>query len=133
MSYTPPDAHNVVLDFEQPFTSVDGHNVVLNFADVEPQLGVLLATINTNIQAEISGGNWGNIDNRGALLAVIDTSIRAKLSGINDINHTRGIDTYWAAEYQRAIPYLTTPEISWSKPTIKAHHSAFFYDSGFDH
>ncbi|WP_026441060.1 hypothetical protein [Acinetobacter tandoii] len=130
MSYTPPDAHNVVLDFEQPFTPVDGHNVVLNFADVEPQLGVLLATINTNIQAEISGGNWGNIDNRGALLAVIDTSIQSRISGINDINHTRGIETYWAAEYQTAIPYLTTPEISWSKPTFKAHHSAFFYDSG---
>lgn len=130
MSYTPPDAHNVVLDFEQPFTPVDGHNVVLNFTDVEPQLGVLLATINTNIQAEISGRNWGNIDNRGALLAVIDTSIRASISGINDINHTRGIETYWAAEYQTAIPYLTTPEISWSKPTFKAHHSAFFYDSG---
>jgi hypothetical protein len=130
MSYTPPDAHNVVLDFEQPFTPVDGHNVVLNFADVEPQLGVLLATINTNIQAEISGGNWGNIDNRGALLAVIDTSIQSSISGINDINHTRGIETYWAAEYQRAIPYLTTPEISWAKPTFKARHSAFFYDSG---
>ncbi len=130
MSYTPPDAHNVVLDFEQPFTPVDGHNVVLNFADVEPQLGVLLATINTNIQAEISGGNWGNIDNRGALLAVIDTSIQSSISGINDINHTRGIETYWAAEYQTAIPYLTTPEISWSKPNFKAHYSAFFYDSG---
>ena len=130
MSYTPPDAHNVVLDFEQPFTPVDGHNVVLNFADVEPQLGVLLATINTNIQAGISGGNWGNIDNRGALLAVIDTSIQASISGINDINHTRGIETHWAAEYQRAIPCLTTPEISWSKPNFKAHHSAFFYDPG---
>lgn len=130
MSYTPPDAHNVVLDFEQPFTPVDGHNVVLNFADVEPQLGVLLATINTNIQAEISGGNWGNIDNRGALLAVIDTSIQASISGINDINHTRGIETYRVAEYQRAIPCLTTPEISWSKPNSKAHHSAFFYDPG---
>ena len=130
MSYTPPDAHNVVLDFEQPLTPIDSHNVVLNYADVEPQLGVLLATINTNIQAEISGRNWGNIDNRGALLAVIDTSIRASISGINDINHTRGIETYWLAEYQRAIPCLTTPEISWSKPTFKAHHSAFFYDSG---
>ncbi|WP_026441240.1 hypothetical protein [Acinetobacter tandoii] len=156
MSYTPPDALNVILDFEQPATPVDSHNVVLNFADVEPQLGVLeaaidtriqvliqgsnaeivinhgdlLATINTNIQATISGRNWGNIDNRGALLAVIDTSIQSRISGINDINHTRGIETYWAAEYQTAIPYLTTPEISWSKPTIKAHHSAFFYDSG---
>jgi hypothetical protein len=130
MSYTPPDAHNVVLDFEQPLTLIDSHNVVLNYADVEPQLGVLLATINTNIQAEISGGNWGNIDNRGALLAVIDTSIQASISGINDINHTRGIETYWAAEYQRAISYLTTPEISWSKPTFKAHYSAFFYDPG---
>jgi len=86
MSYTPPDAHNVVLDFEQPLTPIDSHNVVLNYADVEPQLGVLLATINTNIQAEISGRNWGNIDNRGALLAVIDTSIRASISGISESN-----------------------------------------------
>lgn len=156
MSYTPPDAHNVILDFEQPITPVDSHNVVLNFGDVEPQLSVLngvidtriqafiqgsnteivinygdlLATINTNIQAEISGTSWENIDNRGTLLAVIDTSIQASVSGINDINHIRGIEAYWSEKFQRAIPCLTAPDIPWAKPIFKAHNSAFYFERG---
>ena len=30
---TPPDAHHVTLNFDQPLTPVDSHNVVLNFGD----------------------------------------------------------------------------------------------------
>ncbi|CAD9194040.1 hypothetical protein QAC21B_00126 [Acinetobacter bohemicus] len=154
MSYTPPDAHNVILDFEQPITPLDSHNLVLNFGDVEPQLSVLnavidtriqafiqgsnteivinhgdlLATINTNIQAEINGTNWENVDNRGTLLVVVDTSIQARVSGINHINHIRGIEAYWIAEYQRAKPCLIAPEIQWAKPIFKAHKSAFYFE-----
>lgn len=29
-NYTPPDAHHVILNFDQPLTPVDSHNVVLN-------------------------------------------------------------------------------------------------------
>ncbi|WP_051526480.1 hypothetical protein [Alkanindiges illinoisensis] len=32
-NYTPPDAHNVILNFDKPLTPVDSHNVVLNFGD----------------------------------------------------------------------------------------------------
>ena len=53
MSYTPPDAHNVILDFEQLLTPVDSHNLVLNFGDVEPQLSVLDAVIDSRIQSFI--------------------------------------------------------------------------------
>lgn len=154
MSYTPPDAHNVILDFEQLITPLDSHNLVLNFGDVEPQLSVLnavidtriqafiqgsnteivinhgdlLATINTNIQAQISGANWENINNRGTLLAVVNTSIQANVSGINDINHIRGIEAYWIEKFQHAIPCLTSPNISWAKPIFKAHNSAFYFE-----
>jgi hypothetical protein len=154
MSYTPPDAHNAILDFEQLLTSVDSHNLVLNFGDVEPQLSVLdtvidtriqafiqgsnteiginhgdlIATINTNIQAEISGTNWENIDNRGTLFAVIDTSIQVSVSGINDINFIRGIEAYWGEKFQRATPCLTAPDIPWAKPIFKAHNSAFYFE-----
>ncbi|MEG2431907.1 MAG: hypothetical protein RSB25_09670, partial [Acinetobacter sp.] len=154
MSYTPPDALNVILDFEQPLTPVDSHNLILNFGDVEPQLSVLdtvvdtriqafiqgsnteivinhgdlLATINTNIQTEISGTNWENIDNRGTLFAVIDTSIQVNVSGINDINFIRGIETHWGEKFQRATPCLTAPDIPWAKPIFKAHNSAFYFE-----
>lgn len=154
MSYTPPDAHNVILDFEQLLTPVDGHNVVLNFADIEPQLSVLnavidtriqaliqgsntaivinhgdlLATINTNIQAEISGTNWENVDNRGTLLAVVNTSIQVDVTGINDINHILGIEAHWLAGFQQAKPCLIAPEIRWAKPIFKAHNSAFYFE-----
>jgi len=154
MSYTPPDAHNVILDFEQLTTPVDSHNLVLNFGDVEPQLstlnavvdtriqafisgsnteivinhGDLLATINTNIHAEISGTNWENIDNRGFLLAVVNTSIQVDVTGINDINHIRGLEAYWIAEFQGAKPCLIAPEIQWGKPISRAHNSAFYFE-----
>lgn len=154
MSYTPPDAHNVILNFEQPITLVDSHNLVLNFGDIEPQLSVLnalidtriqafiqgsnteivinhgdlLATINTNIQAEISGTNWENVDNRGTLLAVVNTSIQVDVTGINDINHILGIEAHWIAEYQRAKPCLITPDIPWAKPIFKVHNSAFYFE-----
>ena len=154
MSYTPPDALNIILDFEQPLTPVDSHNLILNFGDVEPQLSVLdtvvdtriqafihgsnteivinhgelLATINTNIQAEISGTNWENIDNRSTLLAIVNTSIQASVYGINDINHIRGVESYWIAEFQRTKPCLIAPEIRWAKPIFKAHNSAFYFE-----
>jgi hypothetical protein len=154
MSYTPPDTHNVILDFEQPLTSTDSHNLILNFGDVEPQLNVLsavidtrirsliggsnteivinhgdlLATINTIIQAEISGTNWEDIDNRGTLLAVVNTSIQVSASGINDINHIIGVEACWIAEYQRAKPCLIAPEIRWGKPIFRAHNSAFYFE-----
>lgn len=154
MSYTPPDAHNVILDFEQPLTPVDGHNLVLNFGDIGPQLSILntvvdtsiqafingsnteivinhgdlLATINTNIQAEISGTNWENIDNRGFLLAVVNTSIQVDVTGINDINHIRGLEAYWIAEFQGAKPCLIAPDITWAKSIFKAHNSAFYFE-----
>lgn len=154
MSYTPPDAHNVILDFEQPTTPVDSHNLVLNFGDIEPQLsglnaivetriqafingsntkivinhGDLLATINTNVQAEISGTNWENIDNRGTLLATVNTSVQVSMTGINDINFIRGIESYWNERFQRAYPCLTSPDIPWAKPIFKAHNSAFYFE-----
>ena len=156
MSYTPPDAHNVILDFEQLLTPVDSHNLVLNFGDVEPQLSVLdavidsriqsfiqgsnteivinhgdlLATINTNIQAEISGTNWENVDNRGAFFAVIDTSIQVSVSGINDINFILGLNHLSVFGYQKALPALLEQQLRYSKARFKAHNSAFIFERG---
>lgn len=156
MSYTPPDAHNVILDFEQLLTPVDSHNLVLNFGDVEPQLSVLdavidsriqsfiqgsnteivinhgdlLATINTNIQAEISGTNWENVDNRGAFFAVIDTSIQVSVSGINDINFILGLNHLSVFGYQKALPALLDQHLRYSKARFKAHNSAFIFERG---
>ena len=156
MSYTPPDAHNVILDFEQPITPLDSHNLVLNFGDVEPQLSVLnavidtriqafiqgsnteivinhgdlLATINTNILAEISGTNWENVDNRGTLLAVIDTSIQVSVSGINDINFILGLNHLSVFSYQKALPALLDQHLRYGKARFKAHNSAFIFERG---
>ncbi len=34
MSYTPPDAHSVILNFDTPLTPVDSHDLILNFGEM---------------------------------------------------------------------------------------------------
>ena len=129
MSYTPPDAHSVTLNFEQPLSPVDSHNLVLNFGDSAPQItilkakintriralitgsntelvvesGILKASINTSIQASIRGTNYENVDNHSYLKVEISGLISAKVSGINDINHLVGVSYGLNSLYYSAI------------------------------
>lgn len=156
MSYTPPNKHNVYLNFEQISTPQSRFNLVLNFGANIPNLnqlnaridtrisvqvsgtnteifinrGQLNAQIDTRVSAKISGLNWENVDNRGRLQASLCTDIESSLIGINDINHLVGVSYDFNMRHQKAIACLSTTEIPWAKPVLRVSNEALFYDHG---
>lgn len=156
MPYTPPNKHNVYLNFEQISTPQSRFNLVLNFGANTPSLnqlntridtrisvqisgtnteiflnhGQLNAQIITRVHAEISGLNWENVDNRGRLQAILCTDIESSLIGINDINHLVGVSYGFNMRYQKAIACLSTTEIPWAKPILRVSNEALFYEQG---
>lgn len=140
MSYTPPDAHDVILNFEQTSTATDSHNLALNFNDSLDQLsflnaeidtriqvqlrgsntelevnsGTLHSTINTSINADIAGTNQDNVDNHGTILATINPSIQSDILGLNDINHIVGVSLVSRLKYRKAFTRLDHVEIPWT-------------------
>jgi len=67
-------------------------------------------------------------ENRCIIDIVLDTEFNTEIEVLFDINFIRGVESYWSAEYQRAIPCLTGPDILWAKPIFKAHNSAFYFE-----
>ncbi|UIP93931.1 hypothetical protein [Acinetobacter johnsonii] len=154
MSYTPPDAHDVILNFEQPSTAIDSHNLALNFNDSLDQLnflnaeidtriqvqlrgsntelevnsGTLHSTINTSINADITGTNQDNVDNHGTILATINPSIQSDILGLNDINHIVGVSLVSRLKYRKAFAILGHIEIPWTKPILRVSNDTIFYD-----
>ena len=154
MSYTPPDAHDVILNFEQTSTATDSHNLALNFNDSLDQLsflnaeidtriqvqlrgsntelevnsGTLHSTINTSINADIAGTNQDNVDNHGTILATINPSIQSDILGLNDINHIVGVSLVSRLKYRKAFTRLDHVEIPWTKPILRVSNDTFFYD-----
>lgn len=154
MSYTPPDAHDVILNFEQLSTAIDSHNLALNFNDSLDQLnflnaeidtriqvqlrgsntelevnsGTLHSTINTSINADIAGTNQDNVDNHGTILATINPSIQSDILGLNDINHIVGVSLVSGLNYRKAFAILGHVKIPWTKPILRVSNDTFFYD-----
>ena len=72
-NYTPPDRHNVLLDFEDELQQQSRFNIVLNFADqqqIQP-IGSVDAVINTRIYAQILGFN--------SLVAQVDACVNTRM------------------------------------------------------
>ena len=156
MSYTPPDAHDVILNFEQTSTATDSHNLALNFNDsldrlnflnaeidtriqvqlrgsnteLEVNSGTLRSTINTSINADITGTNQDNVDNHGTILATINPSIQSDILGLNDINHIVGVSLVSGLQYRNAFTRLGHVQIPWAKPILRVSNDTFFYDRG---
>ena len=78
----------------------------------------------------ISEINAVRIDQYCAVDTIINTGLKADIDALFDINFIRGVEAYWLAEYQRANPCLTAPDILWAKPIFKAHNSAFYFERG---
>ena len=153
MSYTPPDAHSVNLNFETPLTPVDSHNLILNFGETAQRNalqaplktgfhavisgsnteiivnhGQLSADFKTAIQAQINGTNFELVDNRGILQTSIKTSMQASVIADNDINHILGVSIRLGMQFKRAIASLSVVEIPWSKPVLRVSNEALFYE-----
>ncbi|MEG0348974.1 MAG: hypothetical protein RR605_13065 [Acinetobacter sp.] len=72
--------------------------------------------------------NAVRIDQYCTIDTVINTGFKADIDALFDINFIRGVEAYLIAEYQRANPCLTAPDIPWAKPIFRAHNSAFYFE-----
>ena len=170
-NYTPPDAHNVELNFKTEMVLVDAHNLILEFGtdevittslnavvstSFEPVIAtklqdynVLESTIVTGFDADIYAvtgqvaqlyAEVGTdfkpiviavvIDQFCTLSADIGTGFNALLVSTQNMNNSLGFALGQSLNFGAAKNQLVVDGVPWSKPTVKAHHSAFFYDLG---
>lgn len=146
------DAHQIDLDFKNPLLPVDAHNVVLDFeSDSSVNITIIDTVLDTEFSFEVIAVFSENTDvvgqintvldtnftfdliadfaeNRCIIDTVLDADFKTDISALFDINFIRGVESYWSAKFQRAIPCLTAPEIPWAKPIFKAHNSAFYFE-----
>ena len=109
-----------------------------DFLDVQANTGFIaeinavigqFAQLDTMFQTGfIAELNAVRIDQYCAVDTVINIGFKADIDALFDINFIRGIEAYWISSYQRPIPCLTAPDISWAKPIFKAHNSAFYFE-----
>lgn len=144
-NYTPPDAHNVILDFYEPIIGSSnlnfGGSKTNNTVNAQINLKIIseihgkqgtaaknqiLVTVGTGVTVRISGKQ--NVNYLRKVRAVVNVGSIGQFTGRFDINFIRGVEAYWLAEYQRANPCLTAPDIPWAKPIFKAHNSAFYFE-----
>lgn len=170
-NYTPPDAHNVDLNFKNELGVIDTHNLIIEFGTDEVLIASLNAVILTSfasvitikiqdynalestvvtgfdadiyavtgqvaqLYAEVSTDfkpfvNAVVIDQFCSLSADIDMGFNALVVGIQNMNNSLGIALRHSLNFSIAKDQLAVDAIPWAKQIFKAHHSAFFYDSG---
>lgn len=144
-NYTPPDAHNLILDFDEPATS----STNLNFGDsvssntVSAWVGVrltsqihgkqigsakdqVLATIKTGINVQISGKQTINYLRK--VRAVINIGVLGEFSDHFDLNFIAGVSGQFSASFHKALFKAIQVNTRWAKPVLRVHNSAFYFE-----
>ncbi len=148
-TYTPPDAHNVELNFKDALVSVDAHNVELNFGADTLSTASLSATISTvflsdiqikniigaQVNASINTGFNSSIQIEVVtpscqLDAVIHTGFEPSMSAFFDLNFILGLNHLSDFRYQKSLPALIDQTVRYGKAKFKAHNSAFIFELG---
>lgn len=146
-TYTPPDAHNVELNFKDALVSVDAHNVELNFGADTLSTASLSATISTEFVSDIQieniigahvNGSINTSFNSSVQLdvvspsckldAVIYTGFEPSMSAFFDINFILGLNLLSDYRYQKSLPALIVQTIRYGKSVFKVHNSAFIFE-----
>lgn len=144
-NYTPPDAHNLILDFDEPVSS----STDLNFGDSASSNAVnglinasvisqihgkqsssakdqVLAIVKTGISAKIIGKQTVNYLRK--VRAVINTGLRNEVSSHFDLNFIVGVSGQFRASFQKALFRAIQVETHWAKPVLRAHNNAFYFE-----
>ncbi|WP_111860026.1 hypothetical protein [Acinetobacter sp. CFCC 10889] len=123
-NYTPPDSHNVVLNFDELSTgSTDlnfGEQVVLNIVDVEVDLSFIAKIVGTYQDAVPTDQN--RID------AVVDLSFFTDILGTYDLNFNQGICSFLTTMFQKAVGTEISLTARYAKPNFRAQNSAFYFE-----
>ena len=144
-NYTPPDTHNLILDFNEPVTSstdlnfgdaVNGNavNGLINLSVIGYIRGKqsssakdqVLATIKTGIAAQISGKQTINYLRK--VRAVINTGVLGEFSDHFDLNFIAGVSSQFSASFQKALFKAIQVNTCWAKPILKVYNSAFYFE-----
>lgn len=150
-NYSPPDGHQVNLNFSELTGDINSHNVVLNFGADDVLTASIDAVIATAFSAEVTAlqGNFAQIDcvvntsfeaeinaisvsQQCTIDAVINTSFSSNIETHFDINFIRGLNHLSICEYQKALPALLENHLKFGKAIIKAHYSAFIFEKGLN-
>ena len=144
-NYTSPDAHNVILDFNDAVTGTTN----LNFKD-SASSNIVNALVSLKITSQIHGKQGSEAKDR--VLAHISTRIRAKITGKQSVNYLRkvravvntglmslidghfdinfivGVSGQFGVKFQKAFLKSIQADTPWAKPIFKAHNSAFYFE-----
>ena len=144
-NYTSPDAHNLILDFNEPVSSstdlnfgdaVNGNavNGLINLSVIGHIHGKqsssvkdhVLATIRTGINVQISGKQTINYLRK--VRAVINTGVLGEFSDHFDLNFIAGVSGQFSASFQKALFKAIQVNTRWAKPVLRVHNSAFYFE-----
>lgn len=144
-NYTPPDTHNLILDFDEPVSS----STDLNFGDSasnnivsalvgfrlesqihgkqkDPAKDQVLATVRTGINAQIIGKQ--TIHYLRKVRAIINTGFSSEVSSHFDLNFIVGVASQLEVKFQKTHFRTVKIDESWIKPVLKAHQGAFYFE-----
>ncbi|MCX0339173.1 hypothetical protein [Acinetobacter radioresistens] len=144
-NYTPPDTHNLILDFDEPVSS----STDLNFGDSasnnivsalvgfrlesqihgkqkDPAKDQVLATVRTGINAQIIGKQ--TIHYLRKVRAIINTGFSSEVSSHFDLNFIVGVASQLKVKFQKTHFRTVKIDESWIKPVLKAHQGAFYFE-----
>ena len=127
--YTPPDALNVVLNFQNESTAADALNLILNFG-AEDGFNFASITVDASFNLSASGTVEPPVDIHGSADINVDTSILFAAVGTFDINFILGLNHLSVFEYQKTLPALHENHLRFGKAIIKAYNSAFIFERG---
>ena len=123
-NYTPPDSHNVILNFGELSTgSTDlnfGEHVALNIVDAEIDLSFITEIVGTYKDAVPTDQN--RID------AVVDLSFFTDIFGTYDLNFEKGIYSFLTTMFQQAVGAEIGLTACYAKPIFRAQNSAFYFE-----
>lgn len=135
-NYTSPDAHNVILDFNDAVTGTTN----LNFKD-SASSNIVNALVSLKITSQIHGKQGSEAKDR--VLAHISTRIRAKITGKQSVNYLRkvravvntglmslidghfdinfivGVSGQFGVKFQKAFLKSIQADTPWAKPIFK--------------
>lgn len=112
---------DTVLDTEFNF------EVVAVFKDNIDVIGQIDTVLDTSFSFEIVAEFAENLC---TIDTVLDTAFQFQIDAVFDINHIVGVSYGFDMRYQKAIAALSTTEIPWAKPILRASNEALFYEQG---
>lgn len=144
-NYTPPDTHNLILDFDEPVSSSTdlnfgdsaSNNIVSALVGFRPESQIhgkqkdpakdqVLATVRTGINAQIIGKQ--TIHYLRKVRAIINTGFSSEVSSHFDLNFIVGVASQLKVKFQETHFRTVKIDESWIKPVLKAHQGAFYFE-----